>query len=80
MTSGERDLRRAVADELRLAESSRIDDAMREPIADWQFDPTEAQRYEVQLGDLLKAVEVAEGSRREPPPTHDGFDRKKDQS
>lgn len=32
------------------------------PIEEWQFDPEDAQRYEVGLHNLLGAVEVLEGT------------------
>lgn len=50
------DQEREVEAELRLAESSHPDEAMREPVADWQFDPTEVPRYEEVLDSLLAAV------------------------
>ncbi|SFR28109.1 hypothetical protein SAMN04488564_112220 [Lentzea waywayandensis] len=53
-----RDLEREVEDELRLVEASRPDEEMREPIEDWRFDPTDAQRYEIGLHTLLDAVEA----------------------
>lgn len=58
MTGDEQDLEHAVQDELRLVEAGRPEEEMGMPIADWQFDPTDAQRYEVGLHTLLDAVEA----------------------
>ncbi|GHH40716.1 hypothetical protein [Lentzea cavernae] len=57
MTGDRYDLEHAVQDELRLVEASRPG-AELEPIADWQVDPTEVQRYEIGLHSLLDAVEA----------------------
>jgi hypothetical protein len=45
-----------IIDELRLAESSRPEEAMREPIEDWRFDPVEVPRYVAVLRGLLGAA------------------------
>jgi hypothetical protein len=45
MSSEQADLKREVADELTLAESSHVEDTMREPIQHWLPDPTEVPRY-----------------------------------
>lgn len=50
--------------ELTLAEASRPEDAAGLPVADWLFDPTDAEREEIGLRGLLDAVEVLkDGSR-----------------
>lgn len=41
VSSKESDLRREVADELKLAESSHCEEVIREPIGEWLFDPAE---------------------------------------
>lgn len=46
--------------ELTLAETSQPEEAFGVPIDQWQFDPTDAQRYEVGLRSLLGAVEALE--------------------
>ncbi|MEV6878697.1 hypothetical protein [Amycolatopsis sp. NPDC051128] len=46
--------------ELDIAESSHPEDAARTPVTEWQFDPTDAERYEVNLRGLLGAVEAVE--------------------
>lgn len=58
-------LEREVVEELRLVRASRPDEVAREPIANWPYVPTDAQRYEVLLQDLFDAVGVVED--REPP-------------
>jgi hypothetical protein len=58
MYSDHADLQREVAAELRLAESSRPEVAMREPIENWRFDPTEVLLYLVVLRGLLRAAQV----------------------
>ncbi|PWK78540.1 hypothetical protein C8D88_1282 [Lentzea atacamensis] len=62
------ELEGAVEEEIRLAEASQPDEELREPIANWQFDPTDVQRYEVGLHTLLDAVEAEQGSRHHSPP------------
>jgi hypothetical protein len=54
----EQDLEHAVQDELRLVEAGHPEEEMSMPIADWQFDPTDVERYEVGLHTLLGAVEA----------------------
>jgi hypothetical protein len=56
MSSDQADLKHDVADELTLAESSHPEEAMREPIEHWLFDPTEALRYVAVLRGLLGAA------------------------
>lgn len=58
MSGDWRDLEREVKDELRMAEASKPEEEMGMPLADWQFDPTDVQRYEVGLHTLLDAVEA----------------------
>lgn len=58
MTGDEYDLEHAVQDELRLAEASHPEEELSLPITDWQFDPTDVERYEVGLHTLLGAVEA----------------------
>ncbi|WP_199521035.1 SDR family oxidoreductase [Jiangella anatolica] len=50
-------LGRELAAETALGEASRLEDAMREPVENWRFDPAEAQWYEAVLHDLRDAVE-----------------------
>jgi hypothetical protein len=54
------DLRREVSEELALAESSRSEETMLDPVADWKFDPTEVESYEVELRTLRDAIDVVE--------------------
>ena len=50
-----------VSTELMLAETSQPEEeAFRVPVDEWLFDPTDAQRYEVGLHNLLGAVEALE--------------------
>jgi hypothetical protein len=58
MCSDQAGIQREVADELRLAESSRPEEAMREPIEDWLFDPAEVPRYVAVLHSLFGAAEA----------------------
>ena len=58
MSGDEYDLEHAVQDELRLAEAGHPEAELGLPITDWQFDPTDAERYEVGLHTLLGAVEA----------------------
>ena len=46
---------------LKPALSSRPDDVMALPSAEWPFDPMDVQREEIGLRDLLGAVEAADG-------------------
>ncbi|QKW36740.1 hypothetical protein HUT06_24180 [Actinomadura sp. NAK00032] len=50
-----------IEEELTLVESSRPEEAAAEPVGDWLFDPTDAERDEVGLRNLLGAVEKLEG-------------------
>ncbi|MBB5790359.1 NmrA family NAD(P)-binding protein [Jiangella mangrovi] len=54
--------RTTLAAEVALVKSSHLDDAMREPVANWRFDPAEAQWYGAVLHDLRDAV--VHGKRR----------------
>ena len=56
MSSDQADLQNDVADKLTLAESSHPEEAMREPIEHWLFDPTEAPGYVAVLRGLLGAA------------------------
>jgi hypothetical protein len=49
--------------ELTIAESSHPEEVAATPVAEWLYDPTDAERYEVGLHGLLDAVEGME----EPP-------------
>ncbi|WP_394618925.1 hypothetical protein JNUCC0626_07440 [Lentzea sp. JNUCC 0626] len=67
MTGDRRELEHSVQDELKLVEGSHFAEEMLEPIANWQFDPTDVQRYEVGLHSLLDAVETRDaGPPRDP--------------
>jgi hypothetical protein len=55
------DLEIEVEAELRLAESSRPEEIIGLPSAEWLFDPMDAQREEVGLRSLLGAIEEMEG-------------------
>lgn len=46
----------ALTAERALVESSHLEEMMREPVANWRFDPAEAQWYDVVLHDLLDAA------------------------
>jgi hypothetical protein len=46
--------------ELRAVESSRQDEVIGLPVAEWLFDPMDAQQEEVGLRSLLGAVEAME--------------------
>lgn len=60
MSSDQPSLQRAVADELRLAESSHPEALMREPIEDWPFDPVEVPGYVAVLRGLLGAADAGD--------------------
>jgi hypothetical protein len=47
--------------ELELAESSRPEEIIAEPSAEWPFDPMDVQREEIGLRSLLGAIEAVEG-------------------
>jgi hypothetical protein len=50
-----------------VAETSQPEEeAVGVPIAEWLFDPVDAQRYEVGLRNLLGAVEALEGGPTDP--------------
>ncbi|GII31913.1 hypothetical protein [Planotetraspora mira] len=53
-----------IEEEVSLVESSRPEEAMNLPVADWQFDPTDVEREEVGLRGLRDAVEALEGDHR----------------
>lgn len=50
-----------VETELDLAESSRPEEAIGSPSAEWLYDPMDVQREEIGLRSLLGAVEAMEG-------------------
>jgi hypothetical protein len=59
------ELELSVTAELTTAEASEPAAEMTgEPIEEWQFDPTDAERYEVGLRGLLGAVEAVEDAER----------------
>jgi hypothetical protein len=66
--TGDRDflgeLEREVEAELDLAESSRPEEIIGLPSAEWPFDPMDVQREEIGLRSLLGAVEAMEGDDR----------------
>ena len=49
-----------VRDELRLAESSRPEEAAELPVTEWLFDPEDAERDRAGLQGLLGAVQALE--------------------
>jgi hypothetical protein len=56
-----RGLELEVEAELKLAESSRPEEVMGLPSAEWPFDPMDVAREEIGLRNLLGAVEATEG-------------------
>ncbi|SDU68612.1 hypothetical protein [Jiangella alkaliphila] len=54
------ELEREVREELRQVESSHPEEAMEEPMAQWRFDPVEAEEYETMLRGVLAAAENAD--------------------
>jgi hypothetical protein len=46
--------------ELAISESSHPEEVAATPVAEWMYDPTDAERYEVGLHGLLGAVEAME--------------------
>lgn len=50
--------------ELAIAESSHPEETAAAPVAEWRFDPVDAERYEVGLRGLLGAVEAVEDAER----------------
>jgi hypothetical protein len=50
----------AVEAEITIAEASHPEDLADTPVAEWRFDPADAERYEVGLRGLLGAVEAIE--------------------
>jgi hypothetical protein len=66
MSTGDDDfeLELEVEAELSMAESSRAEEVVGEPVSEWLFDPADEQQYEIGLRSLLGAVEeVQRGSR-----------------
>jgi hypothetical protein len=58
-----RDLEVEVEAELTIAEASRPGETASTPVAEWLYDPADAERYEVGLRGLLGAVESLEEGR-----------------
>ncbi|CNF53477.1 Uncharacterised protein [Mycobacterium tuberculosis] len=50
-----------VQEELTLAESSRPEETAAAPQSEWLFDPTDVERDEIGLRNILGAVEALEG-------------------
>ncbi|UBU09110.1 hypothetical protein [Nonomuraea gerenzanensis] len=50
--------------EVTLAEASRPAEVAELPVTEWLFDPTDAEREEIELRGLLDAVEVLEDGSR----------------
>ena len=50
--------------ELEIAEHSHPEETATAPVAEWRFDPVDAERYEVGLRGLLGAVEAVEDAER----------------
>lgn len=55
-----RELKVEIEIELTEVQASHAEEAMRLPVTDWLFDPTEAEREEIGLRGLRAAVEVLE--------------------
>lgn len=51
------ELETQVEAELTLAEASRPEEAAESPVAQWLFDPADVQREEIELRNLLGAIE-----------------------
>ena len=62
-----RELEIEVEAELNLAESSRPEEVIGSPSAEWLFDPMDVQREEAGLRSLLGALEAMEGDSRHDP-------------
>jgi hypothetical protein len=60
-----RELEIEVEADLNLAESSRPEELIGLPSAEWLFDPMDVQREEVGLRSLLGAIEEMEGDSRD---------------
>jgi hypothetical protein len=63
MTTSDSELRELeviVKEELVIVESSDVDEVLAEPQSEWLYDPTDAQREEVELRGLLGAIEGVE--------------------
>jgi hypothetical protein len=50
--------------EITIAEASHPEDLAGTPVAEWRFDPADAERYEVGLRGLLGAVEAVEDAEK----------------
>jgi hypothetical protein len=53
--------------ELAIAHPSQLDDALRTSPAEWLFDPTDLEREEIGLRNLLGAVEALESDSQRTP-------------
>ncbi|TDD68941.1 hypothetical protein E1262_14470 [Jiangella aurantiaca] len=61
------ELEREVREELGLVESSHPEDVMGQPVAQWRFDPSDAEEYETVLKGVLAAAENADAAGEQPP-------------
>jgi hypothetical protein len=61
ISTGDNEFEIELEAELRLAESSDTEQAAGRPVSEWLFDPTDVEREEVGLRNLLGAVEELEG-------------------
>ncbi|GAA3687747.1 hypothetical protein C8D88_1364 [Lentzea atacamensis] len=50
--------------EIDIVVSSHFEEVAGTPVTEWQFDPADAERYEVGLHGLLGAVEAVEDAER----------------
>lgn len=55
-----RDLEAEVSEELTVAEYSSTEEAVVEPVSEWLYDPTDAERQRTALHDLLSAIQKLE--------------------
>jgi hypothetical protein len=58
--------------ELRLAESSRPEEVVGPPSAEWPFDPMDVEREEIGLRNLIGAIEAMEGETHQSRPEDQG--------
>jgi hypothetical protein len=49
--------------ELEIAQASHPEETAEAPLAEWRYDPVDAERYEVGLRGLLGAVEAVEDAK-----------------
>jgi hypothetical protein len=74
MTTSDSELRELeviVKEELVIVESSDVDEVLAEPQSEWLYDPTDAQREEVELRGLLGAIESVEHGTQATAPNRD---------